>query len=54
MKDNNISSHTIITHGIPDLQLDLLVVDIDHSGAKLNTNGQIVHRLESLIRELEQ
>lgn len=41
-------------HRVPNLQLDLLAIDIDHSSPKLHTNGEIVHRLEALVSELEE
>lgn len=44
----------LLSCGVPDLQLDLLVVDGDHPRAKLNSNGEVVHRLEPLVSELQQ
>ena len=41
-------------HRVPDLQLYLLAVNVDHARAELDTNGQVVHRLESFVSELEQ
>ena len=40
------------TYRVPDLQLDLTVIDRDGSRAELDTDRQIVHRLESLVGEL--
>jgi hypothetical protein len=37
---------------VPDLKLNWLVVNGDHPGPKLDTNGKVVHRLEPLVREL--
>ena len=41
-------------HRIPDLQLDLLVVDGDHPRPELHPDRQIVHRLEALVGELQE
>ena len=32
----------------------MLVSNVDHSGSKLDTDGQVMHRLEALIRELKE
>lgn len=40
------------SHRVPDLQLDLLAVYVDHACAKLNTDCQVVHGLEALVCEL--
>ena len=32
----------------------MLVSNVDHSGSKLDTDGQVMHGLESLIRELKE
>ena len=37
---------------VPNLKLDLLVVDLNHSGAELHANRQIMQRLKPLISEL--
>lgn len=42
------------THCVPDLQLDLFAINVDHPRAKLDADCQIVHRLEPLVRELQQ
>ncbi len=42
------------THRVPNLQLDLLVVNVDHACTKLNTNCEVVHRLKALVGELKQ
>ncbi len=39
---------------VPDLELDLLPLDVDHAGAELHAYGQVVHGLEPLVRELQQ
>ena len=43
-----------VAHRVPDLQLDLLVVYRDHARAELDADGQIVHWLEALVRELQE
>ncbi len=42
------------SYSVPDLQLDLLPLDVDHPGAELHPDGQVVHRLEALVRELQE
>lgn len=42
------------TYGVPNLELDRTTVDGDHSGAELDANGEIMHRLEPLVRELQE
>ena len=39
---------------VPDLQLDLLPINVDHSCPKLHANGEVVHWLEALVCELQQ
>jgi hypothetical protein len=39
---------------VPNLELDELLLDVDHTSPKLYPNGKIMDWLESLIRELEQ
>lgn len=39
---------------VPDLQLDLLCVNVDHAGTELDSDGEVVHRLEALVRELQE
>jgi len=39
---------------IPDLQFDLFAINGNHACTKLHANGQIMHRLEALVRELQQ
>eukprot|EP00964_Phaeocystis_antarctica_P042688 scaffold24476_cov62-Phaeocystis_antarctica.AAC.1 len=43
-----------VAHRVPDLQLDLLVVYRDHARAELDADGQVVHWLEALVRELQE
>lgn len=42
------------THRIPNLQLNLLAIDVDHSRAELHANSEVVHGLKALVRELQQ
>lgn len=42
------------THRIPDLQLDLLAVNVDHAGPKLHTNCQVMDGLEPFVSKLQQ
>ena len=39
---------------VPYLKLDLFAVNVDHARAKLHPDGQVVHRLEPLVRKLKQ
>ena len=39
---------------VPDLELDLLALDVDHPGAELDPDGEVVHWLEPLVGELEE
>lgn len=41
-------------HCIPNLQLDLLGVDVDHASSKLNANRQVVHWLKAFVRKLKE
>lgn len=41
-------------HRVPDLQLHRLLRDVDHARPKLHSNGEVVHGLEALVRELQQ
>lgn len=43
-----------LSRRVPDLQLDLLVLQVDHASTKLDTNRQVVDRLKSLVCELQQ
>ena len=42
------------THRVPDLKLDLFPLNVDHPSTELDSDGEVVHRLEPLVRELEQ
>lgn len=44
----------LLSRGIPDLQLHLLVVDGYHPSSELNSDRQVVDRLESLVGELQE
>ena len=39
---------------VPDLQLDVFVVNRNHARTKLNTDSQVVDRLKSLVRKLQE
>ena len=41
-------------YSIPDLELNEFVVDGDHPSPKLDTDGEVVDRLEPLVRELKK
>jgi hypothetical protein len=43
-----------LARSIPNLELDLFSIDGYHPSTELDTNGQVVHWLETLVRELEQ
>ena len=47
-------SERLLPRRVPDLQLDLLVIDGDHACAKLHTNGEVVNLLEAFVGELQQ
>ena len=42
------------TDRVPNLEFDGLVVDGDHAGAEFDADGEVVHGLEALVRELQQ
>lgn len=42
------------TYSVPDLKLDLLVTDANHTSSKLDSDCEVVHWLEALVCELEQ
>ncbi len=41
-------------HRVPNLQFYLLPVDVDHARSELHTDGEVMHRLETFVRELEE
>ena len=43
-----------LARSIPDLKLDQLVFKVHHASPELNTNRQVVDRLESLVCELQE
>ena len=43
-----------VAHRVPDLELDLLVVYRDHARTKLDADGEVMHWLEALVRELQE
>jgi len=40
--------------GVPDLKLDVLLLDLDGACTELDADGQVVLLTESLVRELEE
>ena len=42
------------THRIPNLELHLSVVDVDHARPKLYADGEIVDGLKPLVRKLQE
>mmetsp|Transcript_1403 Transcript_1403/g.2447 ORF Transcript_1403/g.2447 Transcript_1403/m.2447 type:complete len:228 (+) Transcript_1403:759-1442(+) len=44
----------LLSRGVPNLQLDGLGVDLHHFRPEFHANGQIVHGLETSVRELQQ
>ena len=36
------------------MQFDLFALDVDHAGAELDADGEVVHGLEPLVSELQQ
>lgn len=44
----------VAAHRIPYLQLHLTVVDVDHPRPELYANCEIVHRLKTLVGELQK
>jgi hypothetical protein len=45
---------SMYAHRIPYLKLNLLRIDVDHAGSKLDANGQVMNGLEALVCELQQ
>ena len=43
-----------LASSVPDLQLYLFGVDGDHAGSELHSDGEVVHRLEPFVGELEE
>lgn len=43
---------TFLAGGVPNLQLDVLLVDLDSASPKLDANRQVVLLAEPLVREL--
>lgn len=51
-KDHRASAAS--AYRVPNLQLDLFVLNVDHARAELDADCQIMHGLEALVRELQQ
>ena len=43
-----------MTYGVPNLKLDVFVVDLDGSGTELDSDRQVVLLAEALVRELKE
>ena len=41
-------------HRVPDLQLDLFSINVDHASSEFHTNSQVMDRLKPLVRELQK
>ena len=39
---------------VPDLELDLFGVNVDHARSEFYADGEVVHRLKALISELKK
>lgn len=52
MKQTADGSMGLNAYCVPNLQLDLLAINVDHARSKLNTDCQVVNRLEPLVCEL--
>jgi hypothetical protein len=46
--------HSRMMDCVPNLELNGFVVDGDHASAGLNADGEVMHRLEPLVCELQQ
>src|SRR2546421_454630 len=44
----------LLPSGVPDLELNILAVQVDYTRSELDTDGNIVHALEALVGELQQ
>jgi len=42
-----------VAYRVPDLELDLLALDVDHPGSELDPDRQVVNRLKPFVRELK-
>jgi hypothetical protein len=45
---------TVDDYRVPDLQFNLLGVDVDHARPELHPDGEVVHGLEPFVGELQQ
>lgn len=46
--------HLLYRYGVPDLEFDLLVVNVDHLRTELDADCGVVVELEFLLKELQQ
>ena len=49
-----LRSQLIKTHGVPNLELDLLPLYVDHPGPELHPDSQVMNWLEPFVCELKQ
>lgn len=42
------------TYSVPNLELDVFLVDLDGAGTELHTNGEIVLLSEAFVSELQE
>eukprot|EP00608_Synchroma_pusillum_P012824 CAMPEP_0198425696 /NCGR_PEP_ID=MMETSP1452-20131203/4740_1 /TAXON_ID=1181717 /ORGANISM="Synchroma pusillum, Strain CCMP3072" /LENGTH=246 /DNA_ID=CAMNT_0044146055 /DNA_START=113 /DNA_END=851 /DNA_ORIENTATION=+ len=47
-------AEALLPSRVPHLRLDAQAVHVEHARAELHANGQVMHGLEALVRELEQ
>lgn len=45
---------SIETHRVPDLELDLFAVYVDHPCPEFNPNSQVMYRLKPFVSKLKQ
>lgn len=44
----------LLSSRVPNLQFNLFTINSNHTSAKLNSNGQIMHGLKTLVGELKK
>ena len=44
----------MIAYGVPDLELDVFIVDLDGAGTEFNTDREVVLLAEAFVRELKE
>lgn len=43
-----------MSHRVPDLELNLFAIDVNHASPKLYPDSEVVNRLKSLVSELQE